>query len=113
VALRGHPFVIFNAPSPSTTSPSPTRRHKQRARQFHDDHPSRKDRRDRRPERRGQEHAAKLVVSLLRSDSGSIDIDGKDLKEFPIDDLRRLITVLFQQPFHYNSTVRDNILTAI
>jgi len=62
------------------------------------------------PNGAGKSTLLKLLCRFYDPDSGSITIDGKDLKEFPIDDLRRLITVLFQQPFHYNSTVRDNIL---
>jgi len=62
------------------------------------------------PNGAGKSTLLKLLCRLYDPDSGSIAIDGKDLKEFAIDDLRRLITVLFQQPFHYNSTVRDNIL---
>lgn len=62
------------------------------------------------PNGAGKSTLLKLLCRFYDPDSGTIDIDGKDLKEFPIDDLRRLITVLFQQPFHYNSTVRDNIL---
>ncbi|MEN3330141.1 MAG: ATP-binding cassette, subfamily bacterial [Acidobacteriota bacterium] len=62
------------------------------------------------PNGAGKSTLLKLLCRFYDPDSGSIDIDGKDLKEFAIDDLRRLITVLFQQPFHYNSSVRDNIL---
>jgi ATP-binding cassette subfamily B protein len=62
------------------------------------------------PNGAGKSTLLKLLCRFYDPDSGSIAIDGKDLKEFPIEDLRRLITVLFQQPFHYNSTVRDNIL---
>jgi ATP-binding cassette, subfamily B, bacterial len=62
------------------------------------------------PNGAGKSTLLKLLCRFYDPHSGSIAIDGKDLKEFPTDDLRRLITVLFQQPFHYNSTVRDNIL---
>jgi len=62
------------------------------------------------PNGAGKSTLLKLLCRFYDPDAGSIAIDGTDLKEFPIDDLRRLITVLFQQPFHYNSTVRDNIL---
>ena len=62
------------------------------------------------PNGAGKSTLLKLLCRFYDPDSGTIDIDGKDLKDFSIDDLRRLITVLFQQPFHYNSTVRDNIL---
>jgi ATP-binding cassette, subfamily B, bacterial len=62
------------------------------------------------PNGAGKSTLVKLLCRFYDSNSGSIDIDGKDLRDFPLDDLRRLITVLFQQPFHYNTTVRDNIL---
>jgi len=62
------------------------------------------------PNGAGKSTLLKLLCRFYDPDSGSIAIDGKDLKDFPVDDLRRLITVLFQQPFHYNSSVRDNIL---
>ena len=61
------------------------------------------------PNGAGKSTLVKLLCRFYDPSSGSIAIDGKDLKEFEIDDLRRLITVLFQQPFHYNTTVRDNI----
>ena len=62
------------------------------------------------PNGAGKSTLVKLLCRFYDPSSGSIAIDGKDLKEFEIDDLRRLITVLFQQPVHYNTTVRDNIL---
>jgi ATP-binding cassette subfamily B protein len=62
------------------------------------------------PNGAGKSTLLKLLCRFYDPDAGSIAIDDKDLKEFPIDDLRRLITVLFQQPFHYNTTVRENIL---
>jgi len=62
------------------------------------------------PNGAGKSTLLKLLCRFYDPAEGSIEIDGRDLKDFAIDDLRRLITVLFQQPFHYNSTVRDNIL---
>jgi len=62
------------------------------------------------PNGAGKSTLLKLLCRFYNPDEGTIEIDGRDLKEFAIDDLRRLITVLFQQPFHYNSTVRENIL---
>ncbi len=41
--------------------------------------------------------------------SGSVEIDGQDLRGVSIDELRRRITVLFQQPVHYNASVAENI----
>ena len=62
------------------------------------------------PNGAGKSTLLKLLCRFYDPDEGTIEIDGRDLKEFAIDDLRRSITVLFQQPFHYNSTVRENIL---
>jgi ATP-binding cassette, subfamily B, bacterial len=61
------------------------------------------------PNGAGKSTLLKLLCRFYDPNEGSITIDGRDLKDFAIDDLRRLITVLFQQPFHYNSTVRENI----
>jgi ATP-binding cassette, subfamily B, bacterial len=62
------------------------------------------------PNGAGKSTLLKLLCRFYDPTDGSIEIDGIDLKQIPIDDLRRSITVLFQQPFHYNTTVRDNIL---
>ena len=62
------------------------------------------------PNGAGKSTLLKLLCRFYDPDEGSITIDGHDLKDFAIDDLRRLITVLFQQPFHYNTTLRENVL---
>jgi ATP-binding cassette subfamily B protein len=62
------------------------------------------------PNGAGKSTLLKLLCRFYDPDAGSISIDGRDLKDFAPDDLRRLITVLFQQPFHYNTTVRENVL---
>jgi ATP-binding cassette subfamily B protein len=62
------------------------------------------------PNGAGKSTLLKLLCRFYDPDDGIIQIDGQDLKEIAVDDLRRMITVLFQQPFHYNTTVRENIL---
>ncbi|HJU93465.1 MAG TPA: ABC transporter ATP-binding protein [Pyrinomonadaceae bacterium] len=62
------------------------------------------------PNGAGKSTLLKLLCRFYDPDKGTIEIDGRDLKDFPVDDLRRLITVLFQQPVHYNTTVRENVL---
>ena len=62
------------------------------------------------PNGAGKSTLLKLLCRFYDPDSGSIEIDGHNLKDIATEDLRRLITVLFQQPFHYNTTVRENIL---
>ena len=62
------------------------------------------------PNGAGKSTLLKLLCRFYDPDEGNIEIDGRDLKDFAVDDLRRLITVLFQQPVHYNTTVRENVL---
>jgi ATP-binding cassette, subfamily B, bacterial len=62
------------------------------------------------PNGAGKSTLLKLLCRFYDPDSGSIEIDGHDLKALDTNELRRLITVLFQQPFHYNTSVRENIL---
>jgi len=62
------------------------------------------------PNGAGKSTLLKLLCRFYDPNAGSITIDGQNIKDIPIEDLRRSITVLFQQPFHYNTTLRDNIL---
>jgi ATP-binding cassette subfamily B protein len=62
------------------------------------------------PNGAGKSTLLKLLCRFYDPEAGRIMIDGCDLRDMPTQELRRLITVLFQQPFHYNTTVRENIL---
>jgi len=62
------------------------------------------------PNGAGKSTLLKLLCRFYDPDKGNITIDGRNLKDFATEDLRQLITVLFQQPFHYNTTVRENVL---
>jgi ATP-binding cassette subfamily B protein len=62
------------------------------------------------PNGAGKSTLLKLLCRFYDPDNGRIEIDGRDLREIPVENLRRLITVLFQQPSHYNATVRENVL---
>ncbi len=62
------------------------------------------------PNGAGKSTLIKLLCRFYDPDSGTVSIDNRDLKDFALDDLRRLITVLFQQPVHYNTSVRENVL---
>jgi ATP-binding cassette subfamily B protein len=57
----------------------------------------------------GKSTLVKLLCRLYDPDAGSITLDGIDLRALRIPDLRRLITVLFQEPVQYNATVAENI----
>jgi ATP-binding cassette subfamily B protein len=62
------------------------------------------------PNGAGKSTLLKLLCRFYDPIAGNIEIDGRDLREFATEDLQRSITVLFQQPFHYNTTVSENVL---
>jgi len=62
------------------------------------------------PNGAGKSTLLKLLCRFYDPTKGSITINDQNIRDLSTDDLRRQITVLFQQPFHYNTTVRDNIL---
>lgn len=57
----------------------------------------------------GKSTLIKLLCRLYDPQQGQITLDGIDLRSFKISDLRRAITVLFQQPVRYNATAAENI----
>jgi ATP-binding cassette subfamily B protein len=57
----------------------------------------------------GKSTLVKLLCRFYDPEAGTIEIDGVDVRELPLAELRRAITVLFQQPAHYNDSVSDNI----
>ncbi len=57
----------------------------------------------------GKSTLIKLLMRFYDSDSGSIRIDGKDIREFPDEELHRRFGVVLQQDFVGADTVRENI----
>ncbi|MBH8571533.1 ABC transporter ATP-binding protein [Nostocaceae cyanobacterium CENA369] len=57
----------------------------------------------------GKSTLIKLLCRFYDPDSGSIELDGVDLRDFSVKELRRLITVLFQSPTSYYTTAGQNI----
>src|ERR1041385_896743 len=57
----------------------------------------------------GKSTLVKLLCRFYDPECGRVTLDGTDLRDFSVEELRRRITVLFQQPVQYNATVRDNI----
>jgi ATP-binding cassette subfamily B protein len=57
----------------------------------------------------GKTTLVKLVTRLYDPTEGSILIDGVDLRDYNVDEVRREIGVLFQDFFRYDMPVRDNI----
>lgn len=57
----------------------------------------------------GKTTLIKLLCRFYDPTAGQITLDGVDLRDFSPDELRQRITVLFQEPVHYNSTATENI----
>ncbi|MBF1991422.1 ABC transporter ATP-binding protein [Fischerella thermalis] len=57
----------------------------------------------------GKSTLIKLLCRFYDPDSGRIELDGIDLRNFAVKEFRRLITVLFQSPIPYYTTAGDNI----
>jgi ATP-binding cassette, subfamily B, bacterial len=57
----------------------------------------------------GKSTLIKLLCRFYDPEQGRILLDGVDLRSLDPEELRRQITVLFQEPVHYHATVRENI----
>jgi ATP-binding cassette subfamily B protein len=61
------------------------------------------------PNGAGKSTLVKLLCRFYDPEAGRITLDGIDLRELSLEELRSRITVLFQMPVHYNATVTENI----
>jgi ATP-binding cassette, subfamily B, bacterial len=61
------------------------------------------------PNGAGKSTLIKLLCRFYDPDEGRIEIDGTDIRNFSLEDLRSLITVLFQWPVYYQMTAAQNI----
>ena len=57
----------------------------------------------------GKTTMVKLLTRLYDPTEGRILLDGADLREYDLDDLRERIGVIFQDFQHYQATARENI----
>mgnify|MGYP001291550912 CR=1 FL=1 len=57
----------------------------------------------------GKSTLLNLISRFYDPDSGSITLDGIDLRDWPVHDLRRSIGVVFQEPFLFSHTIRQNV----
>ncbi|HEX2921161.1 MAG TPA: ABC transporter ATP-binding protein [Bacteroidales bacterium] len=57
----------------------------------------------------GKSTLADLLPRFIDVDKGSILIDGIDIREYRINDLRNLMGIVSQHPILFNTTFRDNI----
>jgi ATP-binding cassette subfamily B protein len=61
------------------------------------------------PNGAGKSTVIKLLCRLYDPDAGAIEVEEIDLRRWNVNDLRRRITVLFQEPVRYSATVAENI----
>jgi ATP-binding cassette subfamily B protein len=61
------------------------------------------------PNGAGKSTLIKLLTRLYDPQEGAVRLDGRDLRELRLADLRRAVTVMFQEPAYYNDTVAENI----
>ncbi|WP_434577561.1 ABC transporter ATP-binding protein [Thermoanaerobacterium thermosaccharolyticum] len=61
------------------------------------------------PSGAGKSTLIKLINRLIDATEGKILIDGNDIKNYDIIQLRRKIGMVFQQPYLFEGTVEDNI----
>jgi ATP-binding cassette subfamily B protein len=57
----------------------------------------------------GKSTLVKLLCRLYDPDRGQVTIDGIDIRDASLAELRRLVAVLFQEPVRFNLSVADNI----
>jgi ATP-binding cassette subfamily B protein len=60
----------------------------------------------------GKSTLIKLLCRLYDPQEGRIEFDGTDVRELPLQELRRMISVLFQEPVRYNMTLGENVTLA-
>ena len=57
----------------------------------------------------GKSTLLKLVPRLYDVDSGAINIDGVDVREWDLDTLRQSVGIVEQSPYLFSGTIRENI----
>jgi ATP-binding cassette, subfamily B, bacterial len=64
------------------------------------------------PSGAGKSTVADLLIRFYDPDAGSIRVDGRDLRDFALADLRSAIALVDQSPYLFHATVRENIAYA-
>jgi ATP-binding cassette, subfamily B, bacterial len=65
------------------------------------------------PSGAGKSTLADLLVRYLDPDGGRILLDGIDLRQVSLDDLRRQVMLVDQSPYLFNTSIRENISYAL
>jgi ATP-binding cassette, subfamily B, bacterial len=64
------------------------------------------------PSGAGKTTIAALCLRFWDPDEGTIMLDGHDLREYGLDDLRRRVALVAQDTYLFNDTLRENVLLA-
>ena len=65
------------------------------------------------PSGAGKSTLADLMVRQLDPDAGRVLIDGADVRDFALKDLRREVLLLDQSPYLFNATIAENVAFAL
>jgi ATP-binding cassette subfamily B protein len=57
----------------------------------------------------GKSTIADLILRLYDPQSGQVKLDGRDLRDVRVNDLRRVVALVDQSPFLFNASVAENI----
>lgn len=57
----------------------------------------------------GKSTLVNLLPRFYEASAGTIRIDGRDIRDFPLEELRSQVAVVSQEPFLFNGTLRENI----
>jgi ATP-binding cassette subfamily C protein CydCD len=60
----------------------------------------------------GKTTTAQLLMRFWDPDSGRLTLNGRDLRDYMLDELRRMIALVAQDTYLFNDTLRANILIA-
>jgi ATP-binding cassette subfamily B protein len=61
------------------------------------------------PNGAGKSTLVKLLCRFYDVEAGQVELDGVDVRSFEVEKLRRMFTVMFQNPFGFYHTARENI----
>jgi len=61
------------------------------------------------PSGSGKSTIADLLLRLFDPDEGTVTVDGHDLRDIALEDLRRHVVLVDQEPFVFHATVAENI----
>jgi len=61
------------------------------------------------PSGSGKSTIADLLLRLFDPDEGTVTVDGHDVRDVALDDLRRHVVLVDQEPFVFHATVAENI----